>query len=676
MMQWIKTIRFTTLIFVVTLFIAVGSVVVLSYVSITTSKEKLYTMGKDGLIAVHMAMLNSFAALNAEIVQELRGNLKSVELEIMGNTKVSLADTSTVIGGPGGQRVPIMMKGNQVLSNDTRYVDQVERRSDVKATIFQHVNNSLLRISTSVVKEDGTRAVGTSITSDSPVYQAIMRGETFLGRAFVVDDWYLTAYSPLYDGQKKIIGALFVGKKMLSAAVRKLVTDTTFGKGYFFVYDEEGRFLIHPKYGRETSLFDLVPAFQEKQEGFVNYDWEGVAKTSYVGSFGPWGVQVGVGLNQKDVIRGLDVLLIKEALIVGLIVFVIGFLLNFGMVHVVSTRVQEISDIAAKVGDGDYRASFAVTSKDALGSLANSLNNMVGSTRSLLTEISTSANSLENSASDMAGVATRLVSNADDTARVASDSAATAGQVSENMDSVAAASEESATNLNMIAAATEEMGNTIQEIAERSAEASNTTREAVQTTQHSQSDVEKLGEAARAIGKVTETITEISAQTNLLALNATIEAARAGEAGKGFAVVANEIKELAKQTAGATSSIREAIEQIQNQSHSTITDIGNIAEVISGVNDIVQGIVSAVEEQSITTREIVENVHQASEGIAEVNSNIAKSSQMTAEVSGGVGQVTERSVEVKQNSEYVENAASQLSEIAENLTALVKKFKV
>ncbi len=673
MMQWIKTVRFTTLIFVVTLFIAVESVVILSYTSITTSMEKLYTMGEDGLIAVHSSMLNSFAALHEETESELRGNLKSIELELMDETPVTLADKSTLVGG---QRVPLMMKGNTVFSNDTRYVDQVESRSGAKATIFQRVDDTLLRISTSVVKEDGTRAIGTFIGSDSPVYQAIMRGETFIGKAFVVDDWYLTAYSPLYDGDKKIIGALFVGKRIISEAVRKLITETTFGKGYFFVYDREGKFLVHPKYGRDSSLFDLVPAFGEKKEGFVNYDWEGVKKTSYVGEFDPWGVWIGIGLNHVDIIRGLDKLLIKEAVIVGLIVFVIGFILNFFMVHVVSTRVREISDIAEKVGNGDYRASFAVTSKDALGSLANSLNTMVSSTRTLLTQITSSASSLEKSAADMAGVAANLVGNADETSKVAETSASTAGEVSENMDSVAAASEESATNLNMIAAATEEMGNTIQEIAERSAQASTTTRDAVQTTQHSQHDVEKLGEAARAIGKVTETITEISAQTNLLALNATIEAARAGEAGKGFGVVANEIKELAKQTAGATDSIREAIEQIQNQSSSTIDEIGTIAEVIGGVNDIVQGIVAAVEEQSITTREIVENVHQASSGIAEVNTNIAKSSQMTAEVSSAVGQVKGRSVEVKENSEYVENAAVQLSELAENLTSLVKKFKL
>ena len=81
------------------------------------------------------------------------------------------------------------------------------------------------------------------------------------------------------------------------------------------------------------------------------------------------------------------------------------------------------------------------------------------------------------------------------------------------------------------------------------------------------------------IGKVTETITEISAQTNLLALNATIEAARAGTAGKGFAVVANEIKELAKQTTAATEDIKSRIEGVQT---STALGISEIEEVTSG----------------------------------------------------------------------------------------------
>lgn len=123
--------------------------------------------------------------------------------------------------------------------------------------------------------------------------------------------------------------------------------------------------------------------------------------------------------------------------------------------------------------------------------------------------------------------------------------------------------EEATTNINMIASAAEEMTATIAEIAQNSEKGNAIVGRAVSQAQVVSAKVGELGHAAQQIGKVTETITEISEQTNLLALNATIEAARAGEAGKGFAVVANEIKELAKQTALATEEIKSQISSIQ-----------------------------------------------------------------------------------------------------------------
>lgn len=85
----------------------------------------------------------------------------------------------------------------------------------------------------------------------------------------------------------------------------------------------------------------------------------------------------------------------------------------------------------------------------------------------------------------------------------------------------------------------------------------------------------QLGAAAQLIGRVTETITEISSQTNLLALNAAIEAAHAGSAGKGFAVVATEIKTLAQQTAAAK------IEGVQSSTAGGIAEIDKVTRKIA-----------------------------------------------------------------------------------------------
>ena len=147
---------------------------------------------------------------------------------------------------------------------------------------------------------------------------------------------------------------------------------------------------------------------------------------------------------------------------------------------------------------------------------------------------------------------------------LSSSVASAADEMSANMNNVADTSKEAASNVDMVSSAAEEMTVTINEIAVNSEKARMISAEAVTQATQTTTHMEKLGQAAQSIDKVTQTIADISDQTNLLALNATIEAARAGDVGKGFAVVANEIKELAKQTAGATQEIRSQIEGVQS----------------------------------------------------------------------------------------------------------------
>lgn len=104
-----------------------------------------------------------------------------------------------------------------------------------------------------------------------------------------------------------------------------------------------------------------------------------------------------------------------------------------------------------------------------------------------------------------------------------------------------------------------------------------------------------------------------------MALNATIEAARAGDSGKGFAVVANEIKELAQQTTNATEEIKDKIDGIQQATRTTINQIEKIATINGDIDNIVTTISAALEEQSVTTKNIAENVYQASLGVQEVS---------------------------------------------------------
>jgi methyl-accepting chemotaxis protein len=228
----------------------------------------------------------------------------------------------------------------------------------------------------------------------------------------------------------------------------------------------------------------------------------------------------------------------------------------------------------------------------------------------------------------------------------------------------------------MVATATEQMTASVSEIAQNSEKARKITGTAVTKAQETSKKVGALGNAAQAIGKVTEVITEISEQTNLLALNATIEAARAGEAGKGFAVVANEIKELAKQTAEATMEIKNKIDGVQGSTQETVADINEICEVIGKVDETVGIIAAAVEEQSVTTQDIAGNISQASAGVQEVNGNVAQSSEVTVSISQEIAEVSQASSEMTNSSSQVNISAEELAGMAETINGMVGKFKV
>ncbi|MGY1717002.1 GAF domain-containing protein [Geodermatophilus sp. SYSU D01106] len=114
-----------------------------------------------------------------------------------------------------------------------------------------------------------------------------------------------------------------------------------------------------------------------------------------------------------------------------------------------------------------------------------------------------------------------------------------------------------------------------------------------------------LGEASTDIGKVVKTIRGIADQTNLLALNATIEAARAGEAGRGFSVVANEVKELAAETARATTDVDARVTAIQQQVERVTAGLTAISSVVASINETQQVIGGVLTEQAAVTREIL-----------------------------------------------------------------------
>jgi methyl-accepting chemotaxis protein len=326
--------------------------------------------------------------------------------------------------------------------------------------------------------------------------------------------------------------------------------------------------------------------------------------------------------------------------------------------------------------ENDLTQRVSIPSRDEFGEMAESFNAFLENLQQTVRQVAAEASTLTNASTSLSATAHQLASGAEQAHGRSATVASAAGQMSVSMDNAAGATQQMTANIKIIAVATEQMTASISEIASNTAQAAQAACGAAALTEQNSSRIGQLGSAAKEIGEVIEVIQEIAAQTNLLALNATIEAARAGEAGKGFAVVATEVKELARQTAGATEDIRQRIEAIQNSSMEVAASGGEIGKAIGQVNEISRIIASAVEEQTATTREIAQNITRTSAAADTVVFEVTHAASTSKEITQNILGVDESARQTAQGAHQTLGAGTELAQLAEQLESLVGRFKV
>ncbi len=537
------------------------------------------------------------------------------------------------------------------------------------------------------VLEGGAEYKGINIADRAYFINAKSTGKTNIGelaRSEATSKLISVICAPVKSESQEFVGTLGVVLKV--EFLTELISGRKIGKtGYGFMTDKNGLILAHPVPEHilklDVTKLDGMEAFVKKmlagEKGVDEYTFKGVDK---IAGYAPLSVtnwyvaatqDAAEFLSAAHSIRNLSLVVTLVAMI--LTIFAVAYSAGL-IVKPINRAIASLKDIAQ--GEGDLTMRLDAKSKDEIGELGFWFNTFIEKLQGIVKRIAENSNMVNASSNQLSAIAKELLSGADDTSQRAANVATASEEMSANLNNVAAAMEQSSTNTNMVAAAAEEMTSTINEIAENAERARNVSSKAVDQATSASVKMEELGKAAQKIGRVTETITEISEQTNLLALNATIEAARAGEAGKGFAVVANEIKDLARQTAKATLDIKSQIDDVQHTTKSTITEINQISQVISGVNEIVATIATAVEEQTAATREIANNIAQASQGIQEVNENVSQSSAVAGDITQDISKVNLAATGISQSSRQVQASSEDLLRMATELNTIVSSFKV
>jgi methyl-accepting chemotaxis protein len=540
-----------------------------------------------------------------------------------------------------------------LLNDDFAEVDMFHALNGGVATIFMRKGDDFERISTSLKKQDGQRAVGTLLDRQHPAYALMLQGKTYTGRAVLFGKPYMTHYEAVRDAADQVVGILFIGFDATSfqTSLEKLVGEARFFESGATVVidprarDEDAVFLVHPT-ATGQKVLDVFPqaaatlaAMRASPQAFVSdaalllptevsQPWV-VKRETKAGGF--WVV---AEVSDDEAMATHWATMYAFWGLLGLATVVLGL----GMYWLVRRNVTQPLGLLTKavttVTQGDLSQPFRTERRDELGTLVREVESMRERFHGIMNELRRTADSIGTASSEIA---------------------------SGNQD-LSARTEQTASNLEETAASMEELTSTVRNSADAAQQANQLAASASeiavrggQVVGQVVTTMEEINHSSKKISDIIGVIDGIAFQTNILALNAAVEAARAGEQGRGFAVVASEVRSLAQRSA-------EAAKEIKGLIGTSVDKVEAGSRLVADAGQTMSEIVGSVQRVSDIIGEITAASGEQSDGIAQVNVAVSQLDQMT-----------------QQNAALVEQsaaAAESLKDQAMKLAQVVQVFRL
>jgi methyl-accepting chemotaxis protein-2 (aspartate sensor receptor) len=539
------------------------------------------------------------------------------------------------------------------VNGDFTAVDKFARDTGGVATVFARKGDDFVRVTTSLKKQDGERAIGTMLDRNHPAYKLVLSGQPYTGPAVLFGTPYMTHYDPIKEPSGQVVGIFFIGQNIALQleALEKQINDTRFfesGGTYLLATSDQpadARFVVHA-----TAKGKTVLEVDAKAGDFLNALIG--QKDAYVPNALPllntakdqrWALAHQVTDTKQWVVAEVSE---SEAMaqfwvnmgIIGSLLAATAVLLGVGLYWLIHRTVgqplDELTAAITSVAQGDLTHNFHSDRRDEIGALVTETETMRTSYLQAMQQVRHAAESIGTASAEIAAGNQDLSNRTEQTASNLQSTASSMAQLTGTVQHSA----DSARQANQLA----------HNAAEVAARGGVVVGEVVTT-------MNEINQSSRKIADIIQVIDGIAFQTNILALNAAVEAARAGEQGRGFAVVASEVRSLAGRSAEAAREIKALIQASVNRVEAGSKLVANAGE---------------------TMTEIVSSVRRVSDIIGEISTAAAEQSQGISNVNHAVGELDQMT---QQNAALVEQsaaAAESLREQAQRLEQAVSVFKL
>ena len=456
-------------------------------------------------------------------------------------------------------------------------LDELKSRMGCEFTIFEGDT----RAYTTVI-QNGERVVGTKLSS-SLSSTVLQQGQSYVGKAVILDEEYLCSYVPTRDAAGNISGLIFAGISDAEASRQILLTVILSSVVSLIVIVI--CVMIMAAYLKKTVSAPLAEI--TRVAGYLEQGRLGLSS----------GEEIRVGVRSNDEIGELG--RIFEETILRL-----------------RSYIGEIAGVLDSIAGGDLTNSAQQDYVGDFMSIKESLDSIVARLNDTMYQIRNSAEQVASGSDQVSTSAQALAQGATEQASSVEELSATISDISENAQRTAQATREAGQFVEQAGA---QLGISVEYV------------------KNLNLAMERISSSSQEISKIIAAIENIAFQTNILALNAAVEAARAGSAGKGFAVVADEVRNLANKSDEAAKATKDLIE-------SSIAPVSEGSDVVSKVTEALERtsesaggvtakmsiVVEEVESQTVSISQITEGIDQIS-GVVQNNSATSEQSAAASE---------------------------------------------